>query len=339
MKKAVLIFAITFLTVIANATIINVDNSPNRPSGYQSNLQVAINAATAGDTLYVYPSNISYGTISLNKRLYLFGAGYTGTTGSESQIHYLHLDTATSPASNPSGSTIQGFKISKVYCDKPNIVNIVFAGNYFSSYVILSTNCSAWLFTNNYFGNYITINNNNNIIISNNIFNNIYGIMTSNSSSVFISHNLFMGWYYFNSTYNATISDNIFVCNSATDISSMARNNFINNISWRSTLTPYALPPDGNSGSGNFSNQDPLFETATSSGNFDYTKDYNLKTASPGINAATDGNNIGPYGGSSPFVWGGAFTIPKITTTNITNPVINQSTPINVNVKANKAKL
>ncbi len=339
MKKFFVFITVMIITVMANATIINVDNSPNRPSGYQSNLQVAINNASVGDTLYVYPSNTTYGTIYLKKRLYLFGAGYKGNTGSESQIHYLHLDTATSPASNPSGSTIQGFKISKVYCDKPNIVNIVFAGNYFSSYVNLSTNCSAWLFTNNYFGNYITINNNNNIIISNNIFNNTYGIINSNSSSVFISHNLFMKWIYFSSTYNATISDNIFVCNGATNISLMAHNNFINNISWRSTLTPYALPPEGNSGSGNFSNQDPLFETATSSGNFEYTKDYHLKTTSPGTNAATDGSNIGPYGGSSPFVWGGAFTIPKITLTNITNPVINQSTPINVNVKANKAKL
>lgn len=339
MKKLSLLFALMLMFSFGFATIINVDNNPNRPSGYYASMPLAINTAVAGDTLYVYPSNISYGTITITKKLHLFGAGYSGTTGAESQINYLYLDTTTSPASNPSGTTIQGFKINRLYAQKPNIVNIVVAGNYIASYLNLSTNCSGWLITNNYIGNRISVNNNSSIIISNNVFNSGYGIYTSNSPSVVISHNLFMSWLYFNTVYNARISDNIFICSSNTSSTSMAHNTFINNISWRSALNPYPLPPESNTGSGNKSNQDPKFETALSSGNFDNTKDYQLKSISPGKNAATDGSDIGIYGGSTPFVWGGAFSIPKITTTNITNPVINLSTPINVNVKANKAKL
>ena len=340
MKKLLLLFVILITYNFSNATIINVDNNPNRPSGYYSSLPLAINAAVAGDTLYVYPSNITYGTITLTKKLHLFGAGYTGISGAESQISKLYLDTTTSPASNPSGTTIQGFKINRLYCSKPNIVNIVIAGNHISSYFNLSTNCSGWLITNNYIGGDISINNNSSIIISNNVFYSGYGIYTSNSSSVVISHNMFFSWYYFSNVFNATISDNIFICsNSNPATTSMAHNNFMNNISWRSALNPYTLPPESNTGSGNKSNQDPKFETALSSGNFDYTKDYHLKSTSPGKNAASDGTDIGPYGGNNPFVWGGSFSIPKITTTNITNPVINQSTPINVNVKASKAKL
>jgi len=92
-------------------------------------------------------------------------------------------------------------------------------------------------------------------------------------------------------------------------------------------------------GSGNVSNQDPQFVTAQSSPTWYQAEDYHLKSTSPGKNAASDGTDIGPYGGNNPFVWGGIFSIPNITQTHITNPVINQSTPINVNVKANKAKL
>ncbi len=119
----------------------------------------------------------------------------------------------------------------------------------------------------------------------------------------------------------------------------MANNNFVNNLSWRSALNPYTLPPEANNGSGNISNQDPQFETANATSSFTYTDDYHLKSTSPGKNAATDGTDIGLYGGNTPFVWGGLFSIPKITQTIITNPVVNQSTPINVNVKAKKAEL
>jgi hypothetical protein len=119
----------------------------------------------------------------------------------------------------------------------------------------------------------------------------------------------------------------------------MYGNTFVNNLSWRSSASPYTLPPAGNTGTGNISNQDPQFETGLASGYFDKTKDYHLKTTSPGHNAASDGTDIGPYGGTQPFVWGGAFTIPKVTEMYIKNPVVNQGTNINVKLKAKKADL
>ncbi len=179
------------------------------------------------------------------------------------------------------------------------------------------------------------------MIITNNIFrSSTYGISSSNSASVVISHNMFFSWQNFNSVYNAIISDNLFMFNTTTPTSSsMARNVFNNNLGWRSALNPGVLPPESNSGSANIPNQDPLFETGLSNTYYDYTKDYHLQSTSPGKNAASDGSDIGIYGGSTPFVWGGIYSIPKITMTNITNPVINQSTPINVNIKAKKAGL
>ncbi|OYT11668.1 MAG: hypothetical protein B6I18_03305, partial [Bacteroidetes bacterium 4572_112] len=327
-------------TALAMATIINVDQDPNRPSGYYENLQLALNTAVAGDTIYLYPSNSSYGSIEVKKEIHIFGVGFDGTSGSVSRIGDIRLDSLSTQSGNPSASSFQGIKFSSLVCQKKNMSNIVIAGCEFSS-VNLSYNCSSWLIVNNLISGYISVSNNSLIIISNNIFMySDYGIQSSNSPSVIVSHNLFFNWQDFNSVYNAIITDNIFMFNSyASSSSSMAHNIFNNNLGWRSALNPGLIPPESNTGSGNISNQDPEFITASSTPNFDKTKDYHLSSSSAGKNAATDGTDIGVYGGSTPFVWGGVFSIPKIILTNITNPVINQSTPINVNIKANKAKL
>jgi len=344
MKRILTLLIFVSLGLYTHATIHNVDNNPNRPSGYFDNLQLALNSASPGDTIYLYPSNTSYGNITIKQRVHIFGKGYDGTNGYASKIQHLTLDTNTSPSTNPSGSSFQGLTINQLNCDKPNITNIVVVGNYISYYysgITLSTNCSGWLIANNFFTGNINLYNNGNIVITNNVFygNQVYPVYGSNSPSLIFSHNLVMNFQYFYKVYNAIISDNIFICSGNTNQSLMANNKFYNNISYRSALNPYPLPPAGNAGANNISNQDPLFETAPSSGNFNYTLDYHLKSNSPAKNAASDGTDIGPYGGSSPFVWGGVFTIPQISETNITNPVINVSTPINVNVKGNKAGL
>ena len=347
MKKIILFVLLLSIVSLSQATIINVDNNANRPSGYQKNLQAAISNASAGDTIYVYPSNTTYGTITISKKLHLFGFGYDGTTGAVSKVTSFYLDTTTTPSSNPSGTSIQGFTvINYISCQKPNITDIVVAGNnldYYHNTINLSTNCSGWLITNNYIYGYVNLNNNTSIIISNNVFKNHgYGIRTSNSSTVVISNNLFMQWSYFNAVYNATIGNNIFICsgNSYTG-TTMANNIFSNNISYCSNSSyTYSLPPYGNSGSGNKQNQNPSFVTGTTtSSGYDFSKDYHLQSTSPGKNAGTDGTDIGQYGGNSPFVWGGAFSIPKVTQMIIMNPIINQGTNINVNVKAKKADL
>ena len=349
MKKIYLLLAFSLIIGLNYATIINVDNGPNRPSGYSSNLQLAINNSSNGDTIYLYPSNTSYGDITINKKLHIFGSGYNGNnSGYLSRIETLNLDTATSPASNPSGSSFQGLTIENINCIKTNISNIIVSGNYLHyTYNVISLryNCSGWLITNNLINSYLSLYNNGGIIISNNIFKGGYsynsGISQSNASSVVISHNLFMNFNYFGTVYNASISDNIFICKEDyTSGTQMALNTFTNNLSYRDGATNnYNLPPHSNTGTGNLSNTNPLFVDGTLTGAYIFTKDYHLQTTSPAKTAATDGTEIGPYGGSNPFVWGGAFTIPKIIMTNITNPVINQATPINVNIKAEKAEL
>ena len=329
--------------VMAQATIINVDNKANRPNGYSSNLQVAVNNASVGDTIYLYPSNVSYGNIYLKKKLYIFGFGYDGSENYVSKIDHLYLDTSATPSTNSSYSTIQGLTITGgISCSKERITNISIISNYFTYLTLHDNNCSNWIIKNNYITDYIVINNNNSIVILNNVFKgNSHCIHTSNSSSLVISNNLFMRWEYFYNIQNATISNNIFICNSNSYTGgNMNNNTFTNNISYCSNASyTYTLPPTGNTGTGNLQNTNPSFVSGSTNSNYDYSLDYHLQSSSTAKNAGTDGTNIGPSGGTEPFIWGGAFSIPKVTQLSISNPIINQGTDININVKAKKADL
>jgi hypothetical protein len=342
MKNLFLTIVLVCVAILSQATTHHVDQNQNRPAGYIADLQTAVNLATAGDTIFVYPASNDYGHITIKKKLHLFGFGYDGTQGFGSRIANLYLDTTTSPSSSPTGSTFQGFTFDNVIANKGNINNIGIFGCYIiSSYISIAAGSSGWTIKNNLIQNYIQINNCSNILISNNVFvgSNNNGIHYSNANTVVISNNLFCNWYYFYNVTNAIASNNIFLCSSPTNQTHMYNNQFINNLSWKSTADPYVLPPVGNTGTNNKSNVNPLFETALSSGTYDKTKDYHLKATSPGKNAGSDGTDIGPYGGPNPFVWGGAFTIPKVTEMLITNPVVNQGTNINVKLKAKKAEL
>lgn len=328
------------VAIFSHATIHHVDINANRPAGYFGNLPAAINAASAGDTLFIYPSNISYGNITLTKRLHLFGFGFDGTTHGVSYITTITFDTTTSPNSSSSGSSVYGLTIDYLNSSKSNINNIVLAGNFFRyGQVQVSTNSSGWVIKNNLISTSIDVNNAINVLISNNIFEQSHGIYSSNSSTVSILNNLFFSWYYFYNVFNATVSNNIFLCVADQNQNYMSNNVFTNNLSYRSATELFNLPPTGNTGAGNISNTNPLFVSGSTSGGFDRTKDYHLSASSPAKNAGTDGTDIGPYGGTNPFVWGGAITIPQITEMVITNPVVNQGTNITVKVKAKKADL
>ena len=345
MKKTLFLVLLSVIAVSLHATIINVSNNAVRPAGYQQYLQIAIDNATAGDTIYVYPSSTSYGNITVTKKLYFFGAGYSGSasTSYESALGNVALDTTTSPSSNPSGSCFMGFKIGYFTANKQNITNITLYGNFLANTISLSSNCNNWLIGNNHLISDLNINNSGSIIISNNVI--VSGnINNSTAPSVVITNNLFFRFGYsttMSNITNATISNNIFLVQSTPNLSSLGNCVFLNNLTWFSSTQFFTLPGSGNSGSGNINNTQPVFAGGTyDNTNFISTVNYyQLASGSPGKSAGTDGTDVGIYGGTNPFVWQTAASIPRITNMTITNPVINQATPINVKVKAKKATL
>ena len=74
-KKAILVLVLLFAINKTQATVITVSNAPNSPAQY-TDLQLAINAANNGDTIYVSGSLVNYGVITIDKPLVLLGAGF-----------------------------------------------------------------------------------------------------------------------------------------------------------------------------------------------------------------------------------------------------------------------
>jgi len=105
--KNLLYVLLCFAAILpATSAVITVDNSANS-AGQYTGLQAAINAANAGDSIYISGSITSYGTVTLNKRLILFGTGYNPAKQSPlvSTTGTITLDTVTS-VSGASGSRI-----------------------------------------------------------------------------------------------------------------------------------------------------------------------------------------------------------------------------------------
>ena len=76
--------------------------------------------------------------------------------------------------------------------------------------------------------------------------------------------------------------------------------------------------------------------TSISSNNysFDYANDYHLKAGSPGIGAATDGTNIGIYGTSLPYKDGAVPYAPHIRAANIDNVAVSGNLGVQITVAA-----
>ncbi|MEO1451253.1 MAG: hypothetical protein AAFV07_17110, partial [Bacteroidota bacterium] len=93
----------------------------------------------------------------------------------------------------------------------------------------------------------------------------------------------------------------------------------------------------------NQSGVDPMLVDA-STGGYTPEKDWRLSAGSPGLNAGTDGTDIGLYGGLTPFPVGGASpfltsapaAIPQIEQFTLFNPNVAQGDSLQVLIRARK---
>ncbi len=354
-----LLFVLVFAS--ANARILTVSNNPALPAQYPD-VQAAITAALAGDTIFVHGTQFNYADFTLTKRLVMIGAGYN----SNNQFNYatrvnnifLIRDTGLQNANN---SVITGFLI---------LNNIQISGSLgLTNITIFRNQVNSILYTYNPsvgapFGSNWNIYNNiltyvyggsggpltsssSNFTIQNNIITG--DIDNFSMNSVLIDHNVFQGPDALINLYYATVTNNVFVMNSGNVMTSNVNfDTFNNNLSILSTIGPNvptnSFLTGSNSGAGNFIGIDPQFTNVTNFNTFSYTFDFRLKIASAGHNAATDGTDLGVYGGAYPFpsggVSGGGFDtsplppIPQVTDVNIQNATLQPGTPLNVNVKA-----
>jgi hypothetical protein len=343
MKKIFLLMvaAITLWGINTHATIITVSNAPNSPGQY-TNLQEALDAASSGDTIYVSGSLTTYGSIDIKKKITLIGAGFNpnNQNNQNSELQYVYFKSDNDPVNptNASGTTITGFKISYLYVQTQNVIDIQLLRNEITGSISLAANyCQNWTIKNNIL-NWISTSSSTAIfasdfVISNNIIKR--EIQYFKSNTILIANNIFTQNSGFTTVSLANIQNNIFYGGSTANCSYCT---FIKNISVGAANT---FDYGTNTSVGNFTNVDPLF-VAVSSTTFNFAYDYHLQPTSPGKGAGTDGTDIGLYGGMYPFPSGGDVpwqtspmpAIPQITSMVILNGTLPSAGTLHIQIQA-----
>jgi hypothetical protein len=345
------------MTSLAWATVYTVSNNPDRPAQY-TQVDPAIAAAAAGDTIYVYGSLTTYSNFTITKRLVFVGAGYNNNNVFKLSTRVVNI-TLNSSIGNADGTIITGFhvlgSITNFFQPANNVllfrnkIDGTINPTYFNVFLNIG---NGWIIYNNIINNIqggawdATSPSTQNTIIQNNI---IKSIQYFSASSTLIDHNIFLGPNNFILIFNTTITNNIFIRSSGNIMDGTPSfNTFSNNLSNRNTISPVA-PTDSfasneNTASGNLVGVDPQFENVTNFDNFDYNFNYRLRTGSPARNAATNGTDLGIYAAPYPFPSGGAPgsgfdtsalpPIPQVTEMTIQNATVQPGAPLNVNVKA-----
>ncbi len=361
MKTSITLSILLLLSVAANATIRTVSNNPDRPAQF-TQVDAAIAASTAGDTIYVHGSQFTYSDFTVTKKLVLIGAGYNSNNqfNQPTKVNNIYLNRDTG-LQNSSGSVLTGFLITSQIRNNgnPGTDNITLFRNNINNTIYIQNPGLSGIYGNNWiiYNNLIssinggsggsTSSSSSNITIQNNIIGG--SISGFSLSSVLIDHNVFHGSDNLSTVYYATITNNIFIRTTGTiyttNVNFNTFNNNLSNLTTISTSTPTnSFLGGSNSGAGNFVAVDPLFVNVTNLNTYATTFDYRLQASSTIRNAGTDGTDLGIYGGTRPFPSGGASgsgfdtsalpPIPQVTEVNILNATLQPGTPLNVNVKA-----
>lgn len=358
MKKILLAVMGIIILTAAQATIRVVNNNNPSPGQY-SDLQVAINAASAGDTIYVTGSpNLYPGIISIAKRLVIIGTGHKPqkTNPLVSRCNQLSFTDKLA-----SGSQIIGLEMDYLSFIADSVADVIVKRNKFNvglwsqqsgdiNSALNGTSAAyRWLrltIEGNYFA-YGGVNINmgyyppmQNVYIRNNVFaGSMFGFVSSFAPmlNVFLTNNLFIGnGVLANNGYfqGAYVYSNIFIRNGANygtlDPTSGAN---VASCEWRYNLSygfsTSSFPNTGSVGTGSYGNLNlvaPQFTNFTTSAAgptyWDYIYNFTPGGGSPLINGGNDGTDIGPTGNST-VVYNkyGIPNIPQIRAFTITSPV------------------
>jgi hypothetical protein len=340
MKNLLTLLSLIMCTAILDAqTVITVDNTTGSGADYTS-LQAAVADANPGDTLQVHSSPTSYGSIDIDKRLYIIGTGHNPSANSD--IETADLVTITLK-SNCANTTINGLRFSTLNVGAPivDITDITVRNCRITSAIIGADNVNVqnWVIEGNVFHyGYLNANNSYNWLIRNNIFySNYYSFYNLNSSAT-ITNNLIIETanVLFSTCDGPTVINNIFYVTAGSTAIGLTSTTLSasNNLTYAGNGASLSNFP----GTDNLNNTDPMFINATNAGiaNY-YSNDYHSESGSVADNAGTDGTDIGLYGGAFGYHQDGKPSdAPYMVSLGIQNPSVEVGELLNVIFSAQK---
>ena len=326
------------------AATITVSNDPDNPGQYDD-LQAAVDAASAGDTIII---NKGYyrESINLMKKLVFIGPGIASVErlGSicsgcarldrftirkeASGSSFIGVDAGFSIQNDVDDILIENCNIDRISLNNNNDnnqQNILVSNSLISSRIYL----------------YRSGSEQNNFIFSNNIIQvaDITGdnSLTDIEGRVIFKNNIFLqnGTELFDRIKGLVLENNIFYsaepqgCNQCTFLHNLTFDNDNNNLIGEASENPNSV------GEGNIIGQDPKFVNINQI-TFTNQNDYNLQSGSPAIGAGKDGTDIGIYGGSYPWNIEVATIVPVVTSLTIPVGVVQENGQLEFTFSAEK---
>lgn len=336
MKKVTLFIVVIAMITCSrvDAAIITVDNKTPSIGNYTT-LQTAHDAATNGDTIYVYPSGAVYNGITVTKRLAFVGTGFDYPSEG---MNTTSLTGTMTFGAGSDGSKLEGFGRSGSFYVTIDADNITIKRNKIHR-ITVSENHTGTVILQNYLYDsimdyLITVDNSNEVLIANNILVNPYQIgsssccasghcigASSSTITITILHNVL---------YNRTWGQAIRVI----DSNAYAANNIILWGYCHGSRYYYNMHSCGAhwDGENNIENVD-MNNVFVDPDRYDF----HLLPDSPAIGAGQNGVDMGIYGGSTPFVDGGAPSLPSIVQLQ-SDHVGSQQSGLDVTIKAKSNK-
>jgi hypothetical protein len=328
-------------TVAQNIHTVSIN--PKIPAQFDD-LQTAINAATAGDVIYVHPATDNYDgedSLVIDKAITIIGGGYYNDKNTYAgeitkfnririkpvagKIKIANLAAGRIILEGVEGNTFENLSIEYVYADR---IDIEAANGTFSSNKLHIINSILPLV---FFENWNQIDATAKINIENNI---IGQIANGGGVNLFIRNNIFnpeiFGKLALANMYNATIVNNIFFGNEMENSIGVSTTDFCiydRNLSYQ-TIDSFNGGTDNVIGANNFNNKNPSFTSV--SGDWDTLErivksNFTLATGSPAIASGTEGTNIGTSGGEFPFSPQTRYGHPHVKSIKVNNPVLGTS--------------
>ena len=342
MKILKITLTLCLITFMANAQTVHTVDNRSQSGALFSDLQDAIDAATAGDIIQIHPSATNYGSVSIGKTLNLVGLGHDPITHDQGLTAVISNLSFFGTAAN---SEIRGLSISSIVLGggtANNLDNIHIIHNKIFQISAGSANglSDSWVIE----GNYITTTNSgvgtqaNNWLIKNNfMLGGVSGLNVTNlvTNNIFFSTSNSATDVFFSGCTSTIISNNIFVTNGNMmefAISNSTNLDFRNNLTYSYVGNTIVDLP----GTNNLDNTNPMFVVApiTTADAF-YDNDYHLLAGSQGINFGTDGTDIGIFGNNFLFdPQGRPDLMPYPTSITINNNVVAPGQDLSVNFTA-----